>query len=579
MQRSAPIKNLFAVHNRFGMNSDRINFLPTGRQCVHAAEGVARLTEKPQFVLLNGQNELFEAVQALGTPHGDDVPLVIFAFLDSSRDQTAFIQGRQLLSHLARRIIELSEPEHLSEPLQFLPGVNVVLVLRNGICKRDLGRFVNRTIRNLQVEPEPDRPLYIPDRFYRSFRQAKRPVLLVGRRAMRECSPEILARFAWANRCPIVLSTGATSGADHFLKSWEPYKRWIRIISGNNLIAMRALLHSDFIFAMDCELRESDFFGFEDFSLIRGRIATIQNRARLQNKATFHLTGPLLKVLEHIMDHGALPSMRVQRKRLQYQRSLARAKQQLLRYQKSFAIQNQFERPLHPASVANRIFEDYSGEVLISEGSFTGMWPFAYRPWFQSVLFPDHMASIGISFHWLEGLARSGVLRQAGSTRPAWLFLGDGSFVFQSHCLAKLAWIKTPAIIFVFNNASYSSMRLGQSLMLNGNHTGTDLVDRDLGEISRIYGLRSKTIRSIGDLHYALKEAREEIQRAPGPVILDIRVRKDAIPFCGWSYGAAEGDQALKPRAGSVVKNFFRMLWQRTIDPGLLRFFWRVIVC
>jgi len=124
-------------------------------------------------------------------------------------------------------------------------------------------------------------------------------------------------------------------------------------------------------------------------------------------------------------------------------------------------------------------------------------------------------ASVGMGF----GIAIGAAVAAAGA--PVILFIGDGGLLMTLGELETIERYKLPIAVVVMNDAAYGAER--HFLDLDGlPHRTSQFPATDFAPIASALGLRSATIRTVGDLHECASLVRE-----PGPSLLDCKIRPD----------------------------------------------------
>ena len=124
-------------------------------------------------------------------------------------------------------------------------------------------------------------------------------------------------------------------------------------------------------------------------------------------------------------------------------------------------------------------------------------------------------ASVGMGF----GAAIGAAVAAAGA--PVILFIGDGGLLMTLGELETIERYRLAIAVVVMNDAAYGAER--HFLDLDGLPHGTSQFPAtEFAPIAAALGVRSATIRTVGDLHDCASFVRE-----PGPSLLDCKIRPD----------------------------------------------------
>jgi benzoylformate decarboxylase len=205
------------------------------------------------------------------------------------------------------------------------------------------------------------------------------------------------------------------------------------------------------------------------------------------------------------------------------------------------AVESRSNPTLDPAYAAHAITNAAPENTLfIGEGNGTGMWLWSYIQE-QYVIYPDRMATIGLSLAW----AFAATL--AHRTRPCWILCGDGSLGYQFELFNFLAEQKQNIVVFLFHNGTWDSIRLEQTFLFAQRYPGTELPDTDYVGMAAQAGWQTERVTRADELDAILHQARER-NADDGPLLVDIQLQPDSIPFAGLSFALAELDYILKPK-------------------------------
>jgi thiamine pyrophosphate-dependent acetolactate synthase large subunit-like protein len=223
--------------------------------------------------------------------------------------------------------------------------------------------------------------------------------------------------------------------------------------------------------------------------------------------------------------------------------------------------------PLDPAYAAHEIVRRAPrGTTFVSEGGACGMWLMASL-WMHPLVFPVQQATIGTSIPMALGAAVGMRSARDADRPPVWCVLGDGAFFYHAAELAALSRHRVPAVLFVFNDSSWGAIRLGQTFACGGRYTGTDIPATDYAAVARACGCEALTAAGPR----GLLEALERAAAARGPLLVDVKIRKDAVPFSGANFVLAEFDGVLKTSAPALAGGALLGALRRKVPAGVLR--------
>src|SRR5262249_13954624 len=142
----------------------------------------------------------------------------------------------------------------------------------------------------------------------------------------------------------------------------------------------------------------------------------------------------------------------------------------------------------------------------------------------------------GVAIPWAAGVSA------AYPGRALWAMVGDGGFLFHPRALGDLVERGIPAVFVVLNDASWNSIRLGQTVAFRRRYVGTDLPSIDYAQIAELYGCMGRVVEDATDLRAALSEAADWHQHAKCPLVVDVRIAAGSIPLVGATFAIDELD-------------------------------------
>jgi acetolactate synthase-1/2/3 large subunit len=106
-------------------------------------------------------------------------------------------------------------------------------------------------------------------------------------------------------------------------------------------------------------------------------------------------------------------------------------------------------------------------------------------------------------------------------------FLGDGGFQMTIQELGTILQYHVPVKIIILNNDYLGMVRQWQDMFFDKRYASTELINPDFVMISKAYGIPAKKV----ELREELKSSLEEMLKADGPFLLDIKVEKEGNVF------------------------------------------------
>lgn len=492
--------------------------LPSGRWAAHAADAYTRTTGWPATVMTCGVEEALEALSAIATAYGDRIP--VFAWLmvegmyidDVKRSASALSNALTVIRY--KEAFEYSKDRH---------GAQIVL-----IDETDLLEFLPRHFQASQPV-KLEYPELNADEV-KALRICKRPLLTLGWWTFQHNAPDEVLAFASGLGAPIaLLPTFHGIRPDLFEDfSREAERTGVLLLPAASIVWTEAFIGADLIYALGGELNEGTLYGLHDFPWVKAKVIE-------QYKLPFP---------------GIDTGERSRRERWLHR--LRKRKADLRQILGETAVKSRSNPRLDPAYTAHAITSAAPENTLfIGEGNGTGMWLWSYLQE-QCVLYPDRMATIGLSLAW----AFAATL--AHRRRPCWILCGDGSLGYQFELFRFLAEKKRNIVVFLFHNGTWDSIRLEQTFLFAQRYPGTDLPDTDYVGMAAQAGWQTQRVTSADELDAILQQARERKADA-GPLLVDIRLQPDSIPFAGLSFALAELDYILKPKLLQAAWSLLRL--------------------
>ncbi len=503
----------------------------------YAAEGYARATGKPCLLLTFGLAEALQAASALLTAWGDKQPVVVV----SCTEQSELEQLQQAFHAVARSTfllrIESDQAALMTELAVALQGAGPVhLAVSDSLEIEPLLVHCHNSFGDGRLETSAP-PAKLVERALKLLRASKRPLLLLGAGATRNMQPATAAQLARRLDCAVLLTASATTMPAERLAAFRAaFGADTLLIPSGNLVWVKALATADAVVALGTDLSETDWFGLRDTRICRGKVIRVALQPERDEQADLFVYSDAQHFAEAVLralgsdSSSTSPSKKI----AHWQRACEKWRQRLAEEANERGAANGLE----PRFVIDQIVRGARDDtVFVSEGGACGMWLWSYL-WLQRLVFPVQNGTIGVSIP--MALGASLAVPQA----PVWSVMGDGAFFYAAKELETLGELGLPLVFFVFNDASWSAIRLGQTAMFGGRFVGTDLATTDYAALAELYGCESVAVRRPDELPPAIARARRH--DADVPLVIDIAITKDHVPYAGASFVLAELDGALR---------------------------------
>jgi thiamine pyrophosphate-dependent acetolactate synthase large subunit-like protein len=102
--------------------------------------------------------------------------------------------------------------------------------------------------------------------------------------------------------------------------------------------------------------------------------------------------------------------------------------------------------------------------------------------------------------------------------------VGDGGFQFTMHELATAKQFEVSLPIVIFNDSTYTAVKLDQAMRYDRRYIAVDLVNPDFLKLAEAYDIPGIRANSPEELEAAVIAAAQN----PGPTIIDVPI--------GWTY-------------------------------------------
>jgi acetolactate synthase-1/2/3 large subunit len=519
--------------------SDREGFyLPSPEAVVLSATGSALASGRPAIATVSADPaEILQALSGLYVAWADRIPVILEIQGEVSEEILGGIRT------VSRRILRGDSKDLANLRYEDFPAV---VISREGEWDPTVG-----SAESLLSSPREDLP---PEglSLHRSeiqdlFKESQRPVLLVGGGAVRAL-PSILS-FAQNKGIPVLLTARGTTMRVEILEELHRTPPTIPLLPSGNLVWVRTMMTADLIVCLGTALSEVDGFGLKDTHLFRGKTIHIGHPLPPPSTKLCDLTLPI-----SVESWVALPETQKLEPDPRWEKWCKRVEGWIHRWHRILeeeANSLSKKETLDPFFVAYTLAHSLPHEtIFVSEGGACGMQVWATL-WLRSFLFPCQTGCIGVTLPFSLGAYR------AFPGRPIVNILGDGAFFYFPEVLERIAREKCPIATFLFNDACYGAIRLGQTFFFSGRYIGTDLPSPEFARMAEALGIPAHKIERTGEFLELLP-----LLKNPGtPLFVDLRIPRDTLPLAGANFVLAEFDGVTRANLGSLlwgsIKAFF----------------------
>ena len=144
--------------------------------------------------------------------------------------------------------------------------------------------------------------------------------------------------------------------------------------------------------------------------------------------------------------------------------------------------------------------------------------------------------------------------QMAHPDRLVWAVAGDGGFQMTLQELAVLRQERDlPVKIAIINNGFLGMVRQWQQIFYDGRYTGTPIVSPDYVKLADAYGIPALAVTRPEEVMDAFQQA----HAAPGPFLIDFRVKEEVNVYPMVAPGAAVDEVIRRPKPKPTIVQGF----------------------
>lgn len=338
------------------------------------------------------------------------------------------------------------------------------------------------------------------------IKQAKRPVIIVGARAMDESAAKAIQAFVRKTGIPVVETFEATGLLTHEFN--ENYVGRVGLF--NNLPGDELVYNSDLVITLGLNLVEywasvwnSDKKTVVDIDIVVDHLdeTFIPDTLVLGNIAKNLKNITKIISEQNITDEWKSTVHTLQEKLL-------------MKKQVPETISSDSLHPLEIVSSLQKVIDKHPDTTVVMDGGSHEVWMGSYlnvyRP--KHFLMSDGQQTLGVGLPWAIS---------AAFLRPNEKILssgGDGSFMFSSQELATVAHYKLNIVQVIWVDKEYNMVEFQQELDYQGQEEGVDIDYIGYKEMAESYGIKASRVHSKEALDAALIEA----YRTTEPMVIEV---------------------------------------------------------
>ncbi|GEP17513.1 acetolactate synthase AlsS [Pediococcus pentosaceus] len=338
------------------------------------------------------------------------------------------------------------------------------------------------------------------------IKQAKRPVIIVGARAMDESAAKAIQAFVRKTGIPVVETFEATGLLTHEFN--ENYVGRVGLF--NNLPGDELVYNSDLVITLGLNLVEywASVWNSDKKTVVD--IDTVVDHLDETFIPDTLVLGNIAKNLKNITKIISEQNITDEWK------STVHTLQEklLMKKQVPKTISSDSLHPLEIVSSLQKVIDKHPDTTVVMDGGSHEVWMGSYlnvyRP--KHFLMSDGQQTLGVGLPWAIS---------AAFLRPNEKILssgGDGSFMFSSQELATVAHYKLNIVQVIWVDKEYNMVEFQQELDYQGQEEGVDIDYIGYKEMAESYGIKASRVHSKEALDAALIEA----YRTTEPMVIEV---------------------------------------------------------
>ncbi len=338
------------------------------------------------------------------------------------------------------------------------------------------------------------------------IKQAKRPVIIVGARAMDESVAKAIQAFVRKTGIPVVETFEATGLLTHEFN--ENYVGRVGLF--NNLPGDELVYNSDLVITLGLNLVEywASVWNSDKKTVVD--IDTVVDHLDETFIPDTLVLGNIAKNLKNITKIISEQNITDEWK------STVHTLQEklLMKKQVPKTISSDSLHPLEIVSSLQKVIDKHPDTTVVMDGGSHEVWMGSYlnvyRP--KHFLMSDGQQTLGVGLPWAIS---------AAFLRPNEKILssgGDGSFMFSSQELATVAHYKLNIVQVIWVDKEYNMVEFQQELDYQGQEEGVDIDYIGYKEMAESYGIKASRVHSKEALDAALIEA----YRTTEPMVIEV---------------------------------------------------------
>lgn len=338
------------------------------------------------------------------------------------------------------------------------------------------------------------------------IKQAKRPVIIVGARAMDESAAKAIQAFVRKTGIPVVETFEATGLLTHEFN--ENYVGRVGLF--NNLPGDELVYNSDLVITLGLNLVEywASVWNSDKKTVVD--IDTVVDHLDETFIPDTLVLGNIAKNLKNITKIISEQNITDEWK------STVHTLQEklLMKKQVPKTISSDSLHPLEIVSSLQKVIDKHPDTTVVMDGGSHEVWMGSYlnvyRP--KHFLMSDGQQTLGVGLPWAISAA---FLRP---NEKILSFGGDGSFMFSSQELATVAHYKLNIVQVIWVDKEYNMVEFQQELDYQGQEEGVDIDYIGYKEMAESYGIKASRVHSKEALDAALIEA----YRTTEPMVIEV---------------------------------------------------------